>query len=154
MNPDPVISVRGLRKSYGAFEAVKGVDFEVGAGEIFGLLGPNAAGKTTTVETWKASGELLVFHGPSLHRELQRRVEAGIPAAVALRAGTSNAAKVLGRQDRTGLIREGYDADLLIVVGNPLQNISDTERITGVLFKGERIGRAGLFEQEWPALVP
>jgi len=81
-------------------------------------------------------------------------VEAGIPAAVALRAGTSNAAKVLGRQDRTGLIREGYDADLLIVVGNPLQNISDTERITGVLFKGERIGRAGLFEQEWPALVP
>jgi ABC-2 type transport system ATP-binding protein len=47
---DAVISVRGLRKSYGDFEAVKGIDLEVGAGEIFAFLGPNGAGKTTTVE--------------------------------------------------------------------------------------------------------
>jgi len=47
---DPVISVRGLRKSYGGFEAVKGIDLEVSAGEIFAFLGPNGAGKTTTVE--------------------------------------------------------------------------------------------------------
>jgi ABC-2 type transport system ATP-binding protein len=44
------ISVRGLRKSYGAVEALRGVTFEVEPGEIFGLLGPNGAGKTTTVE--------------------------------------------------------------------------------------------------------
>jgi ABC-2 type transport system ATP-binding protein len=44
------ISVRGLRKNYGPLEAVKGLDFEVDAGEVFGLLGPNGAGKTTTVE--------------------------------------------------------------------------------------------------------
>jgi ABC-2 type transport system ATP-binding protein len=50
MNSQPVISVRGLRKRYGDFDAVNGVDFEVGAGEVFGLLGPNGAGKTTTVE--------------------------------------------------------------------------------------------------------
>jgi ABC-2 type transport system ATP-binding protein len=48
--PDTSICVRGLRKSYGPFEAVRGIDFEVGAGEVFGLLGPNGAGKTTTVE--------------------------------------------------------------------------------------------------------
>ncbi|MEZ5403530.1 MAG: ABC transporter ATP-binding protein [Bryobacteraceae bacterium] len=47
---DPAIVVRGLRKSYGDFEAVRGIDFEVSQGEVFGLLGPNGAGKTTTVE--------------------------------------------------------------------------------------------------------
>jgi ABC-2 type transport system ATP-binding protein len=47
---ESVISVRGLRKSYGELEAVKGIDLEVGAGEIFAFLGPNGAGKTTTVE--------------------------------------------------------------------------------------------------------
>src|SRR5664279_985984 len=44
------IEVSGLIKNYGALQAVKGVDFEVYAGEVFGLLGPNGAGKTTTVE--------------------------------------------------------------------------------------------------------
>jgi len=45
----PAISVKDLRKSFGDFEAVKGVDFEVGGGEVFGFLGPNGAGKTTTI---------------------------------------------------------------------------------------------------------
>ncbi len=48
--PDPVISIRGLRKSYGDLEAVRGIDLEVQAGEVFAFLGPNGAGKTTTVE--------------------------------------------------------------------------------------------------------
>src|SRR5713226_1919004 len=47
---DPAIHVQGLRKSYGDVEAVRGIDFDVAAGEVFGLLGPNGAGKTTTVE--------------------------------------------------------------------------------------------------------
>jgi ABC-2 type transport system ATP-binding protein len=45
-----VISIRGLRKSYGDLEAVRGIDLEVRRGEVFAFLGPNGAGKTTTVE--------------------------------------------------------------------------------------------------------
>jgi ABC-2 type transport system ATP-binding protein len=48
--PEPVISISGLRMSYGATEAVRGIDLEVNRGEVFAFLGPNGAGKTTTVE--------------------------------------------------------------------------------------------------------
>jgi ABC-2 type transport system ATP-binding protein len=44
------IRVEGLRKRYGAYEALRGIDFAIEAGEVFGMLGPNGAGKTTTVE--------------------------------------------------------------------------------------------------------
>jgi ABC-2 type transport system ATP-binding protein len=44
------INVRGLRKRYGALDAVAGIDLDVARGEVFALLGPNGAGKTTTVE--------------------------------------------------------------------------------------------------------
>ena len=48
---DPVaISVRNVRKSYGDFEAVKGVNLEIKAGEIFGLIGPDGAGKTSVFQ--------------------------------------------------------------------------------------------------------
>ena len=44
------VAVRDLHKSYGSVEAVRGLSFEIRAGECFGLLGPNGAGKTTTIE--------------------------------------------------------------------------------------------------------
>src|SRR3954467_8792024 len=47
---DAAIEVLGLRKAYGAREALRGVDFSVARGEVYGLLGPNGAGKTTCVE--------------------------------------------------------------------------------------------------------
>lgn len=66
MNPQSPIFVEDLHKSYGDFEAVKGIDFEVKAGEVFGLLGPNGAGKTSTVEVLeglrpKSSGNVRVL---------------------------------------------------------------------------------------------
>ncbi|MEA2972287.1 MAG: type transport system ATP-binding protein [Actinomycetota bacterium] len=75
------IQVRGLRKSYGAIEAVRGIDLDVEEGEVFGLLGPNGAGKTTTVEILegyrpRSAGEVTVLgHDPAqAHRDLKERI--------------------------------------------------------------------------------
>src|SRR5215212_7068674 len=50
MASEAAIEVRGLRRSYGSSDAVRGIDFEVERGQVFGFLGPNGAGKTTTIE--------------------------------------------------------------------------------------------------------
>ena len=75
------IVAKDLRKSYDGVEALRGVSFEVQAGEVFGLLGPNGAGKTTTVEILEGyrardSGEVAVLgHDPaSAPRSLRERI--------------------------------------------------------------------------------
>jgi len=94
------------------------------------------------------AGNPMVVHGPGVHRELQLWVAAGIPPAAALQGATYNAARLLRADQRIGLIRKGYDASLLLVDGNPMQDISATERISTVFFKGERVDRSELFDQK------
>ena len=78
---DRAISVKGLRKSYGEVEAVRGVDLHVSRAEVFALLGPNGAGKTTIVEILEGyrdrdAGEVDVLgHDPARNeRALKRRI--------------------------------------------------------------------------------
>ena len=81
--PDPVISIRGLRKSYGALDAVRGIDLDVQPGEVFALLGPNGAGKTTTVEILegyrkRSGGEVSVLGEDPQHAGREWRERIGI----------------------------------------------------------------------------
>lgn len=114
-------------------------------------------GKENLLAAWKAgvllvtgsgAGSPLTLHGPTIQREVELWVEAGVPPAVALQAATYNAARLLGVSDRIGLIREGHDANLLLVDGNPLKEIKQLESIQSVIYKGERISRSELFDQE------
>jgi imidazolonepropionase-like amidohydrolase/ABC-type multidrug transport system permease subunit len=91
------------------------------------------------------SGNLGTFHGPALHREMELWQDVGIPPADILKAATVNAANLLGAGDRIGKVAKGYDASLLIVDGNPLEDIRGTRRISDVFFKGERVRRSALF---------
>jgi imidazolonepropionase-like amidohydrolase/ABC-type multidrug transport system permease subunit len=104
--------------------------------------------KGAMLVTGTDSGYPMTVHGPGVHREMQLWVEAGIPPAGALQGATYNSARFLHADSRIGLIRKGYDASLLLVDGNPMQDISATERISTVFFKGERVDRSGLFEQK------
>jgi imidazolonepropionase-like amidohydrolase/ABC-type multidrug transport system permease subunit len=98
--------------------------------------------------TGSDAGNPLVVHGPTVQHEMQLWVRAGIAPAVALHAATLNAARLLRVDNRTGSIHAGNDADLLVVDGNPLEDITATERISMVVFKGERVDRTGLFDQQ------
>jgi ABC-type multidrug transport system permease subunit len=103
------------------------------------------AGKTLIVAT--GAGKDLVFHGPSVQHELELWVVSGIPPQDALRAATLNSAKALHADQRLGSIEKGKDATLVVVDGNPLDDIRATEAISFVMFKGERINRSELFKE-------
>ena len=94
------------------------------------------------------AGNLLVIHGPTVQHEMELWVKAGIPAVEALKAGTYNAARVLRAEGRIGSIEKGRDASLLLLDGDPVQDISNVERIGMVVFRGQRIDRSELFGQD------
>ena len=77
LNSKSMIVAKGLKKVYGDFVAVDGIDFEVKQGEAFGLLGPNGAGKSTTMRmiastSMRSGGQLEILgkdpnkHGPEI----------------------------------------------------------------------------------------
>jgi imidazolonepropionase-like amidohydrolase len=74
--------------------------------------------------------------GTTLHRELGLLVEAGLSPAEALRAATITPAQVLGVDDDLGTIEPGKLADLVLLDGDPLEDITNTRRIASVIARG------------------
>jgi len=107
----------------------------------------NAWHAGVTLVTGSDAGNFLVMHGPTVQHEIELWVAAGIPIEVALQAATLNAAKLLQADSRIGTVEKGKEATLLIVDGNPLQDVKALSSISAVFMKGERVNRAELFEQ-------
>ncbi len=78
----------------------------------------------------------FVVPGSSLHRELELLAGAGLSPAATIRSATSDAAALLGVQDRVGTIDLGKSADLVLVDGDPLADIRNTRRIWMVIKDG------------------
>lgn len=91
-------------------------------------------------------GVPYVYAGFSLHEELLRLVEAGLSPLDALRAATTGPARFLGRDGHQGAVRVGYDADLVLLDRNPLEDIRHTQQIHAVVLRGHFYDRAALDE--------
>ena len=82
--------------------------------------------------------------GASLHRELELLVEAGLSPAEAIAAATSRATAFLGLIDEIGTIEAGKRADLVLLDGDPLADITNTRRIAAVVGGGVLLDRGEL----------
>jgi len=80
--------------------------------------------------------------GFSTHRELGALVAAGLTPYQALRTGTVDIARFLKEEGRSGVVRTGARADLILLDANPLQDIANSLRISGVVLNGRWIGGA------------
>jgi hypothetical protein len=110
-------------------------------------------GRLITVGTDHPSwGEYL--SGFSTHRELQGFVLAGIPPADALRTATINAARALRMSDELGSIDAGKLADLVVIRGNPLEDIRHTRQVRRVMVRGELHDAQRLLESARGRLGP
>lgn len=87
-----------------------------------------------------------VVPGFSIHEELKWMVEAGLTPFDAIKTGTVNAARFLDRADQFGTVSVGKRADLILVEGNPLEDIKCVKRISGVMVRGEWIEKKRLDE--------
>lgn len=88
--------------------------------------------------------DAFVIPGFSLHQELELLVHSGLSPADALRAATVYAARFLGRHNDTGVVATGKRADLVVLDANPLDDIRNTRRISGVVVGGKYLSRADL----------
>ena len=120
--PDHALAARGLAKRYGATEALRGVDVDVGRGELVGLLGPNGAGKSTLVKiacglVRPSSGRAWVMGSPAGSAAARARL--GYLAELFRFPGWMSAREVIGLHQRLAASEGGPHErdDLLDLVG-------------------------------------
>ncbi|MGH7469682.1 MAG: amidohydrolase family protein [Longimicrobiales bacterium] len=94
------------------------------------------------------------FSGFSIHRELHALALTGIPNAAVLKMATSNGARALGVGTRLGTIEVGKFADLVVVRGNPLADITNTRNVQRVIKAGELYDPAALLKSVEGKLGP
>ena len=136
-----VLSVRGLRKQYGATVAVDGVSFEVRPSEIVGLLGPNGAGKTTTINmvlgVLEPTAGAITIAGVDLARHRSRALErtnfAAVYAPLPGNLTVAQNLRVFGMMYGVPRLAERIDA---LVARFDLARFRDTK--CGVLSSGEQ----------------
>jgi imidazolonepropionase-like amidohydrolase len=85
-----------------------------------------------------------VIPGFSLHQELRLIVQAGLSPMEALQAATKNPAEFLGKSKTQGTIEAGKTADLLLLDGDPLVDIHNTQKIRALVLRGQLLDRAAL----------
>jgi len=101
--------------------------------EVVGLL--HKAGVPFLAGTDTPPG-VYIFPGFSLHEELQRFVAAGFTPLEALQTATLNPARFFGTEEQMGTIEKGKLADLVLLSANPLQDITNTQKIAAVIVNG------------------
>jgi len=107
-----------------------------------------AAGVPASGVVATRSGTPLLPHGPAIHREMQLRVQSGRTAMEVLTGATSAAARQLGVANRIGYLKPGFQASFILVEGNPLDDITATQRLAYVMFLGEHVRREAMLDDQ------
>jgi imidazolonepropionase-like amidohydrolase len=114
------------------------------------LKGYDSFLKPFIYDFYKKGGKLLsgtdalvpsTLPGISLHEELEELVDAGLPPFEALKISTTNTYEFLGESDKAGTIEPGKIANLLLLEKNPLENISNSKTISGILIQDKWISK-------------
>jgi imidazolonepropionase-like amidohydrolase len=122
-----------IRKGYGTDDIAVRKKFVEKELEVVQLL--HKAGVPFLAGTDTPPG-VYVFPGFSLHEELQRFVAAGFTPLEALQTATLNPVRFLGMEEQLGTIEKGKLADLVLLNANPLEDISNTQKIAAVIVDG------------------
>jgi imidazolonepropionase-like amidohydrolase len=110
-----------LRLSYGKMQMMVRALRDAGARILLGSDTPNP----------------FVLAGFSVHEELENLVGAGLTPYEAIRAGTRDAAEFLGQDSELGAVAGGMRADLLLIDANPLADVRNASKITGIMLRGQ-----------------